>query len=50
MRDGGTVIMCGACSKAAGLTKGDYIDGVQMGNWGLVSDLLFDPNVKTLTW
>jgi len=50
IRDGGTVIMCGACSQAAGLTKDDYIDGVQMGTWDLVSSILFDPNVKTLSW
>ncbi len=50
IEDGGTVIMCGACSQAAGLTKDDYIDGVQMGSWDLVSGILFDPNVKTLSW
>jgi predicted peroxiredoxin len=50
MQDGGTVIMCQACSKAAGMEKGDYIDGVKMGNWPLVSGILFDPNVKTLSW
>ncbi|WP_136439645.1 DsrE family protein [Pacificoceanicola onchidii] len=48
--DGGQVIMCGACSKAAGLTKADYIDGVTMGTWPVVEGLLFDPNVKTLAW
>lgn len=50
MKDGGIVIACGACSKAAGLTKDDFIDGVQMGNQKLVSDILFNPNVKTLSW
>ena len=50
MNDGGIVIMCQACSQAAGLTRDDYIDGVRMGNWDLVSGLLFDPNVKTLAW
>ena len=50
MADGGRVIMCQACSAAAGLTKADYIDGVQMGSWELVEGLLFDPNVKTLSW
>lgn len=50
MKDGGMVIMCQACSKASGLTINDYIDGVQMGNWQLVEGLLFDPNVKTLSW
>lgn len=50
INDGGTVIMCGTCSQAAGLTQADYIDGVQMGTSDLVSGLLFDPNVKTLSW
>ncbi|PYG27608.1 DsrE family protein [Pelagimonas varians] len=48
--DGGQVLMCSACSKAAGLTKDDYIDGVTMGTWPVVEGLLFDPNVKTLAW
>lgn len=50
MADGGQVIMCAACSAAAGLTKDDYIDGVTMGSWPVVEGLLFDPDVKTLAW
>ena len=50
MNDGGVVIACGACSKAAGLTQDDFIDGIQMGNPDLVLGLLFDPKVKTLSW
>jgi len=50
MDDGGIVIACGACSKAAGLTKNDFIDGVKMGNPELVQGILFDPQVKTLSW
>ncbi len=50
MSDGGIVIACGACSKAAGLTKNDFIEGVKMGNPELVQGILFDPNVKTLSW
>jgi len=50
MKDGGSVIACGACSEAAGLTQADFIDGVQMGNPELVKGLLFDPNIKTLSW
>lgn len=50
IKDGGTVIMCQACSKAAGLTQADYIDGVTMGSWELIESILFDPNVKTLSW
>ena len=48
--DGGTVIMCGACSKAAGLTEDDYIDGVVMGNWPLVEGWLFRDGMQTLAW
>ncbi len=50
MSDGGIVIACGACSKAAGLKKADFIEGVQMGNPELVHSILFDPKVKTLAW
>ncbi|SEA74463.1 DsrE/DsrF-like family protein [Desulfuromusa kysingii] len=50
MKDGGIVIACQACSKAAGLTKDDFIDGVTMGNPDLVRGLLFDPEMKTLSW
>jgi sulfur relay (sulfurtransferase) complex TusBCD TusD component (DsrE family) len=50
IKDGGTVIACSACSKAAGLEHKDFIDGVTMGNPDLVSEILFDPNVKTLSW
>lgn len=48
--DGGTVIMCQACSRAAGLTEADYIEGVQMGNPDLIGSWLFDKNTRTLGW
>lgn len=50
IKDGGIVIACMACSEAAGLTQADFIEGVTMGNPELVTGLLFDPNVKTLSW
>ena len=50
MADGGVVIMCQACSAAAGLTEADYIEGVQMGSFPVIESWLFDPNVKTLSW
>lgn len=50
MKEGGQVIACSACAKAAGLAQADFIEGVQMGNEDLVMSLLFDPNVKTLAW
>lgn len=48
--DGGTVIMCAACSQAAGLTKDDYIDGVTMGSWPVVEGWLFREGMQTLSW
>lgn len=50
IKDGGQVIACQACSKAAGLKKADYIEGITMGSQDLVLGTLFDPSVKTLSW
>lgn len=50
IQDGGTVIACAACAKAAGLSKEDFVEGIQMGNPDLVLGILFDPKVKTLSW
>lgn len=50
MKDGGTVIACRMCSKAAGITKKDLIKGIKMGNADMVTGILFNPNVKTLSW
>ncbi|MEC3862542.1 DsrE family protein [Mesobacterium sp. TK19101] len=50
MADGGTVLMCAACSQAAGLTKEDYIDGVVMGSWPVVEGWLFREDMQTLSW
>lgn len=48
--DGGTVIMCAACSQAAGLTQADYIDGVVMGSFPVVEGWLFREGMQTLSW
>jgi len=50
MADGGTVIMCSACSGAAGLTEEEYLDGVVMGTWPVVESWLFADDVRTLAW
>lgn len=50
MADGGTVIMCSACSGAAGLTEEEYLDGVVMGSWPVVESWLFADDVRTLSW
>lgn len=48
--DGGNVIMCQACSKAAGLKLEDYIEGVEMGSEPVIEGWLFSPDVTTLSW
>ena len=48
--DGGKVLMCQACSAAAGLTVDDYIDGVEMGSWPVVEGYLFADDMQTLSW
>jgi predicted peroxiredoxin len=50
IKDGGIVVACSACSKAAGFEHTDFIDGVKMGSPELISRLLFNPIVKTLSW
>lgn len=50
MADGGTVIMCQACSAAAGLKKEDYMDGVEMGRLPVIESWLFAPGTVTLSW
>lgn len=48
--DGGQVIACMACSRVAGLTKADLIDGVVMGSPDVVMPALMGPDIRTLTW
>ncbi len=48
--DGGTVVACMACSRVAGLSKDDLIEGVVMGSPDVVLPALMGPNIRTLTW
>ena len=48
--DGGKVLMCQACSAAAGLKLEDYIDGVEMGSWPVIEGYLFADDMQTLSW
>ncbi|MCW5698852.1 MAG: DsrE family protein [Rhodospirillales bacterium] len=50
IKDGGTVFVCQACSKAAGLTEQDLIEGVVMGEENLILPALFGKEVRTLSW
>jgi sulfur relay (sulfurtransferase) complex TusBCD TusD component (DsrE family) len=50
IEDGGTVIACRVCAKAAGVTEDDLIDGVVMGHPDIVMPALFGDDVRTLSW
>ncbi len=50
IRDGGVVLMCGPCMQEVGLTRGDLVDGVLMGQPGITQSFIFAENARTLTW
>ncbi len=50
IKDGGVVLMCQACSAAAGLNQADVFDRDRIDDWPTVSGYLFDPAIKTLSW
>ena len=48
--DGGQVVACMACSRVAGLTKEDLVEGVVMGAPDVVLPALMGPDIRTLSW
>jgi sulfur relay (sulfurtransferase) complex TusBCD TusD component (DsrE family) len=48
--DGGRVIACPGCSREAGLTQEDFIEGVVLGEQGGALPLLFAPNTVTISY
>lgn len=50
IKDGAVVIVCKMCAKMRGVDASDFIDGVKLGNPDLVSEYLFDPKYKTISW
>lgn len=50
INDGGEVIVCPMCANAAGMTPDDVIPGAQMATPERLGAILFDPNVKTLSY
>ena len=50
IEDGGTVIACPNCSRKAGLTQEDLIEGVVLGQEGGILPLLFAPNTVTISY
>ena len=47
---GGKVIACPSCSKEAGLTQADYIEGVVVGEPGGVIPILSDPSMAVISY
>ncbi len=47
---GGQVIACPGCSKEAGLTQEDYIEGVVMGEPGGIFTFLTDPYIAVMSY
>jgi sulfur relay (sulfurtransferase) complex TusBCD TusD component (DsrE family) len=50
IKDGGRVIACPSCSREAGLTQQDFIEGVVLGEEGGALPLLFAPNTVTISY
>lgn len=50
IEDGGRVIACPSCSREAGLTQEDFIEGVVLGEAGGALSLLFAPNTVTISY
>ncbi len=50
IEEGGSVIACPSCSREAGLTQEDFIEGVVLGEEGGALPLLFDPNTVTISY
>lgn len=47
---GASVLICPMCMKHYGVTEGDLVPGVRVGNPDLTGAALFRDNTKTLTW
>lgn len=50
VKAGGEVYACKICSKKAGLTQTDLLDGVKMGKEEIILPYIFSPDMKTLSW
>lgn len=50
IKDGAVVIVCRMCAKMHGIEPSDLIAGTKLGNPELVSEFLFDPKYKTISW
>jgi len=48
--DGGQVLACPTCLKAAGMQAEDLLAGVRLASTAQMETALFGPDVRTLTW
>lgn len=47
---GGTVLICPSCMKQGGISENDLIQGVKMGSPQTTQSLLFEDNVRVMSW
>ncbi len=50
MADGGNVVACPSCSREAGLTQDDYLEGVVLGEPGGILPFLLDHNTAVMSY
>jgi len=50
IKDGAVVIVCKMCAKMHGIKPAGLIDGTKLGNPELISEYLFDPKYKSISW
>jgi predicted peroxiredoxin len=49
-KKGAQIIACGGCIKKAGITKGQLLKGVVIGNADIIFPVLFENNTKVMSW
>ncbi len=50
VKSGGEVYACKICSRKAGLTQEDMLEGVIMGKEDVILPYIFSPDMKNLSW
>ncbi len=50
MNGGGKVIVCQVCMKVHKITDADLVDGTVIGNPETISEYLFDPKYRVISW
>lgn len=50
MHGGGKIIICQVCMKVHKITDADLVEGAVIGNPDIISEYLFDPKYKVISW